>query len=420
MDKYFPIKTATACQLKWNWSTVYLYSGETASCHRTGHSKITPETFDTFHNTEKKQAERRRMLDGQWPEDVSCNYCQEIEQSGGSSDRIRQLGIPNQSPPELESDPTAVVIQPTVLEIFFNNQCNLSCVYCSPHLSSKINAEYVKHGRFEKNGLILQSRPIDSMYPAMLEKFWDWMNQHSTGLVRFTVAGGEGFYQPELETCLEYFESSNHPNLEFCIITNLTLPPEKLEKYIKRFKKLVASRRLKRIDLTCSIDCLGVEQEYTRYGMKVDAWIANFERLLEEPWITLHINQTISVLTIKTMPGLIEKIKAWKARREIGHFFSLVIPDPVQMTTYLIPNILGGKVFEEDFKHILELMPQDTNEDLLSFQYMEGIVKHYSQSTPVYSEMLKLKTFLDENDRRRGTSWAKTFPWLVKELEHVV
>lgn len=416
MDKYFPIKTATACQLKWNWSTVYLYSGETASCHRTGHSRITPDTFDTFHNTEKKQAERQRMLEGQWPEDTSCNYCRKIEQSGGSSDRIRQLAIPNQSPPELESDPTAVIVQPTVLEIFFNNQCNLSCVYCSPELSSKINAEYTKYGRFEKNGVILQSQKIDPVYPAMLEKFWDWMNRYSSGLVRFTVAGGEGFYQPELETCLEYFETSTHSNLEFCIITNLTLPLAKLEKYIQRFKALIDQGRLKRIDLTCSIDCLGAEQEYTRYGVNVDSWIINFERLLEEPWITLHINQTISVLTIKTMPGLIEKIRTWKSQREIGHFFSLIEPGP----SYLIPTILGNKVFEKDFEQILELMPRNTNEDLLSLQYMQGIVKYYSQSGPDQDELLKLKTFLDENDRRRGTSWTKTFPWLVKELEHVV
>jgi len=416
MAKYFPIKTATACQLKWNWSTLVLYSGETGSCHRSGLGKITPDTFDTFHNTEKKQIERQQMLNGQWPNDTSCYYCRDIETSGGASDRTRHLVIPNQSPPELEVDPTAVVIQPTLIEVYFNNQCNLSCLYCIPTLSSKINAEYKKHGRFEKNGVILEPVQIDSDYSAMLEKFWAWMKQHSTGLVRLTVAGGESFYQPELETCLEYFEDSNHPDLELALITNLTLPPAKLEKYIQRFKKLVSSRRLKRIDLTCSIDCLGAEQEYTRYGMKVDAWIANFERLLEEPWLTLNINQTLSVLTIKTVPGLIEKIKIWNSKRKIGHFFSLVDPGP----SYLFPNILGNKVFEQDFKIILDTMSRDTSEDLLALQYMQGIATHYAQATVDTIELLKLKTFLDETDRRRGTSWTETFPWLVKELEHVV
>ena len=416
MEKYFPIKTETACQLKWNWSTLFLYNGVTASCHRAGHGKITPDTFDTFHNTEKKQEERRRMLSGEWPEDSSCYYCRDIEKSGGSSDRMRHLAIPNQSPSELETDPTAVIVQPTVLEIFFNNQCNLSCLYCAPFLSSRINSEYKKHGRFEKNGVVLEPMTIDSSYTEMLAKFWDWMNRYSSGLVRFTIAGGEGFYQPELETCLEYFESSRHPNLEFCIITNLMLAPAKLEKFIQRFKKLVASGRLKRVDLTCSIDCLGEEQEYTRYGLKVDTWIENFERLLQEPWLTLHINSAISVLTIKTMPGLIEKIKVWKSQRKMGHFFSVVAPGP----SYLAPNILGNKVFEEDFNRILEIMPRNNNEEQLALNCMQGIAHSYLQSTPDQVELLKLKTFLDETDRRRGTSWPTTFPWLVKELEYVV
>jgi hypothetical protein len=416
MDKYFPIKTATACQLKWNWSTIYLYKGETASCHRCEGIKITPETFDTFHNTDQKQRERKKMLEGLWPDNTSCYYCKEVEQSGGSSDRMRHLAIPNQSPTELELDPKAVVVQPTVLEVFFNNQCNLSCLYCAPELSSKINSEYKKYGRFEKNGVVLESMNIDLDYAALLEKFWAWMSRYSTGLVRFTMAGGEGFYQSELETCLEYFETSAHPNLEFCIVTNLTLPTERLEKYIQRFKTLIDRGKLKRVDLTCSIDCLGVEQEYTRYGMNIDKWIINFEMLLDQPWLTLHINQTISVLTIKTMPGLIDKIKTWKIKHEVGHFFSVVTPGP----EYLVPGILGNKVFEKDFEHILDIMPRNTNEDVLAFECMQGIAHNYAQSVSNLAELLKLKTFLDETDRRRGTNWSRTFPWLVKELQHVV
>jgi len=51
---------------------------------------------------------------------------------------------------------------------------------------------------------------------------------------------------------------------------------------------------------------------------------------------------------------------------------------------------------------------------------MQGIATHYSQSEPDPVELLKLKTFLDETDRRRKTSWPDTFPWLLKELQHVV
>jgi hypothetical protein len=32
-------------------------------------------------------------------------------------------------------------------------------------------------------------------------------------------------------------------------------------------------------------------------------------------------------------------------------------------------------------------------------------------------EINKLRTYLDELDRRRGTAWRKTFPWLTGALD---
>ena len=72
-DKFFPIKTDTACQLKWNWSTIRFYNGTTSSCHRVKGDTLTVDTFDQFHNTPKKIADRKLMLNGMWPD--GCEYC---------------------------------------------------------------------------------------------------------------------------------------------------------------------------------------------------------------------------------------------------------------------------------------------------------------------------------------------------------
>jgi hypothetical protein len=66
-NRVFPIVTDTACQLKWTWSTVYLTTESTASCHRTNHHKFDLDKFD-FHNTPSKIDDRNRMLDGKWPD----------------------------------------------------------------------------------------------------------------------------------------------------------------------------------------------------------------------------------------------------------------------------------------------------------------------------------------------------------------
>lgn len=413
--KYFPIKTDTACQLKWNWSTLYLYSGKTASCHRTGWDSITAETFDRFHNTHKKQQERTQMLAGMWPEQ-SCSYCKDIEDKGGFSDRMLHLTIPDQSPVELEHDPTSVNISPTILEVYFNNTCNLACLYCLPELSSKINQENRKFGNFSSNGVELTSLNLESDHKHMLEKFWQWMQKNSLKLKRFNVLGGEPFYQSEFEQCLQYFEQSFHPDLELGIVTNLMLSTDSLQQHVDRFKKLLSQRRLKRVDITCSIDCLGPEQEYVRFGIKLDHWIKNFEFLISQKWLTVNINQTICVLTIKTMPDLLEKLQSWRQQRNIGHYFSEVSPQP----TYLMIDILGSEIFAKDFERILKYIPMNTDQDKSAYNYMSGLANKVRLSRPNPIEISKLKTYLDEKDRRRGTNWTLTFPWLAKELEHVV
>lgn len=410
--KYFPIRTQTACQLKWNWSTLYLYGGKTASCHRTSWSRLDSDNFNAFHNTPQKLLDRAAMLDNKWPED-SCRYCKKIEDVGGFSDRMLHLDVPDMSPGELEENPTAINISPTILEVFFNNTCNLSCLYCLPELSSKINAENLKFGHFDSHGVVLKSEQIDEHYDSMVNMFWDWMKNNSQKLKRFNVLGGEPFYQSEFYRLLDFFESNPHPELELGIVTNLMVSSEKLDQLIFKFNNLLSKRSLKRIDITCSIDCWGAEQEYVRYGLDLNTWRENFDLMTKLKWITLNINQTLSVLTIQTMPELLEQVNRWREFRKIGHYFSTVSPQP----SYLMVDILGPDIFQQSFKKIFQLMPTETKTQQTALAYMTGIYSLVKSSSFDYLEVKKLYIFLEEKDRRRGTEWKKVFPWLIPEFE---
>ena len=412
IKKFFPIRTATACQLKWNWSTLYLNNGTTMSCHRTGDSQLTPENFHNFHNTDGKIADRTNMLAGKWPES-SCGYCRKIEETGGFSDRMAHLTIPDQSPPELETDPTAVNISPTILEVFLNNTCNLGCLYCSPFLSSKIAEEDRKFGPLISNGKYV-IRPVqDKHYETLLPHFWKWFNENFHKLKRFHVLGGEPLYQQEVDRLLEAIEANPNPDCEFNIITNLMYPKARLQKFVEKVKLLIANKKLKRFDLTASIDCWGAPQEYVRFGLKVNQWQENFEYLLSEEWIVLNINQTISPLTIKTMPELLELLVKWRSVRKVCQFFSGVTPEP----TFLKPDIFGPGVFDDDFKKIISLMPNTTREENNAVLYMTGIWQSIEKSPINLPEMQNMFVYLDEKDRRRKTNWREVFPWLIKYEE---
>jgi len=405
MESNFPIKTATACALKWNWSTLFLNSGITRSCFRTSESTLTPENFENFHNTEIKIADREAMLNGKWP-DSSCGYCKNIENSGGFSDRNLHLTLPHAIPPELKENINSTTVSPTILEVYFNNTCNMGCLYCGPNLSSFIAKENKEFGNFNSNGIDLISR--EKKYKTLVPYFWTWLNKNSHVLSELHILGGEPLLQKELDILLDFFEKKPNINLSISITTNLNIPNEKLKEFVEKTKNLIKKRKIKSLGVICSIDCWGKEQEYVRYGLNLNLWESNFEYLLKQKWISLKIHQTISSLTIKTMPQLIEKLVYWKSIGKVAQYLGEVGPTPI----YMKPGIFGPDFFMDDFENIISLMPSNNEEEKNSIMCMRGIANSVKKSVQNQKEISKLFTYLNEKDRRRGTDWRQIFPWL--------
>lgn len=406
-DKFFPIRTETSCQLKWNWSFISLNTGITRTCHRTSETVLTPENFKNFHNTDIVIDDRKKMLDGQWPES-NCSYCKKIEDVGGVSDRLRHIDIPNLYPSELDQNPSSTTVTPTIVEVCLTNTCNLSCLYCAPDLSSQINNENKKFGTFDLNGVKLDY--VEPKFNSLIDSFWEWFPGGFSKLKRLHVLGGEPFYQKEFEKLLDYIDQNPNPDCELNPITNLMCSEERLEFFIQKFRNLVAQKKIKRVDITCSIDCWGSEQEYVRWGIDLKTWERNFNRLLKEKWIYLNINQTINILSIKTMPELLKKLHQWNSIRKVHHFFGTPSPGP----SYMNAGIIGGDFWKKDFEKILSLMPSRHPDDKVTLEYMQGISNSILNDSRDNIEILKLITFLNEKDRRRGTDWRTVFPWLVE------
>lgn len=411
LKKYFPIQTETSCKLKWSWSTLYLNTGITGSCWRTSLSELTPENFSNFHNTESKILDRQIMLTGQWPES-NCGYCKDIEQAGGTSDRLVHLRIPDPVPPELEVDPTATKVTPTMLEVFFNNTCNLSCLYCFPSISSSIDEEHRKFGIFESHGVRITPDEHDN-YQTLVPYFWEWFKNNFTSLRRLNIVGGEPFYQKDFNTLIDLIDQYPNKDCELSTVSNLMMSNKRLVEYVEKIKKLVASRKIKRFDLSVSLDCLGPQQEYVRYGLDIQQWMENFEYLMQQRWIKLNILQTVSCLTIKTADQLIEKIVNWKKIRPVGHYAGGIAPGP----SYMKAKIFGPGVFDEDFKNMISLLPTNNDEEKTTRDQIEGLFAETENAQINLDEITKLIVYLNEKDRRRNTNWRPLFPWLVKYEE---
>jgi len=415
----FPIKSDTGCLLKWAWSTVYLGQGTTSSCHRTDQFPIDPDNFANFHNQPEKLAARRLMQAGGWPQ-AGCQYCEKIEAAGGMSDRQYQLHAghdQDRTPQELLKNPNAVEVVPTILEIYFNNTCNMSCLYCGPHFSSQWADENRKYGLYEKGPVKFGwFKEINPQYEKMLADFWKYLtdNDRYLHIRQYQIAGGEPFYQKEFEQSLEFWEQHPNPNLTFNMITNLKVAPKKFQAYIDRFGRMVEQGHLKRLQISSSLDCWGPQQEYVRWGLDLTEWQENFEYLLDKPWVQQCINSAITPLTIKTLPELILRMNFYNdhlpAEKQISYSFMTVMAP-----NWMDPAIFGAGVFDQDFERILEIMRVNTLGEKSAKEHMMGIGRQISQAPRNLTLITGLKDYLSEIDRRRNTDWRKLFPWLDQD-----
>ena len=406
-SKYFPIDSETSCRSKWSWSTLYLNQGTTSSCHRASNSAI-PEKFEDFHNTPVKVKDRSVMLQSLWPGN-GCEYCRDIEHSGGISDRMFQNQIPDVYPKELDQDSALTTVNPVVLEVFFSNTCNLSCVYCNAKLSSSIQGENKKFG-----GAILPELNFEynnNKYNELVPKFWLWFETNSLSLQRLQILGGEPFLQNDVLKLIEYFELHPHPDLEFNLVTNLILPTKVIQPILEKLRDLKQQNKLKRIDIQVSIDCWGHAQEYIRHGFVLDIFDRNMELLINMSAFRIGLLSTITSLSISSMPELAQKYNQWCVKQKIFWYMHLVMPNN---TSVFDPTMFDYSVFDSSLESVYNLLPKETWDDKTTLESFNGIVSKLKKNCKNdISRQQGLLQYLDANDYRRKTKWKDIFSWLT-------
>jgi hypothetical protein len=419
--KFFPIKQGVACQLKWTWNTVRLAEAKSASCHRVQGVKLTRSNFHDLHNHPTWIQHREMQLAGKFPQQ-GCQYCEKIEQAGGISDRNLHQQVPDVYPLELDSNPLATHVTPRILEIFINNRCNLSCIYCDESNSTRIEKENKTFGYsipgIDDSIKLIPQVEFDADYDQLFENFFLYLESIRPTLRQLHALGGEPFYQKEFFRLVDFLDRHQSPDLEFTVVSNLMVSKLVLQRFVDRMKQILTRRGLKRLNITASLDCLGPEQEYLRHGIDLDQWQENFEFLAEHKWLNLTVNNTITSLSIRTMPDLLIYINRLRPNRKIDHSFGLV-----DGRLHLNPIIFGAGFFHDDFDKVISLMDTSNDHARKSVEYMKGIQKSLDRSCEDIVSQQHLKHYLDEMDRRRNTHWASTFPWLADHFEnkyHVV
>jgi hypothetical protein len=306
----------------------------------------------------------------------------------------------------------------------------MSCLYCGSHFSSKWEEENKRFGQYQNPEKTVEfgrdSKQSDLDYEKMLSDFWQYLHEKDRykHIRQYQIAGGEPFHQVELQASIDFWDAHPNPDLTFNFITNLKVAPKKFRETIDRLERMIDENKLRRVQISASLDGWGPQQEYVRWGLDLNEWQENFEYCLTKPFIQLCINAAINPLTIKTMPELVRRMKNWQEsipgkwnehyktyeRKQIAYSFMTVMAP-----NWMDPAIFGAGVFDSDFDAILAEMPENTQMEKAAKHHMQGIAKQVAAAPRNVALINGLKDYLVEIDRRRGTHWPTLFPWLDQE-----
>ncbi len=430
----------TFCLAKWLQSTTTLYNGHTHSCHHPVQHKIRVEDIKRnprgLHNTPTKLAARQDMLDG--VQTKECDYCWNIENLGKDHFSDRHYKSANEGMgiwqrfDEVVASGVGENINPSYMEIAFENICNFKCSYCSPDVSSRWMEEVQQHGHYQLNGGAkhhdLTWLKQSGRYPIhhkeqnpYIDAFWEWWPELYQQLDTFRITGGEPLLSKNTWKIIDYVLEHPRPEFRLAINTNMGVPAEVVDKLIEKINLLHG--KIREVSIFTSAESVGAAAEYSRFGMDWQLFSGNIERLLSSTprTVRLFFMTTVNLLSVGTFDRFLEFMLNLRSHysesrkyNRIGFNIAYLRWPQHQLITLLDPA--ERRSFEDRLSVTLQkLAPSDTE---LGTFYLEEVdqvhrlVNFMNSREPDPEQLRNLVTFFTEYDRRRGTSFLTTFPEL--------
>lgn len=424
------------CLAKWTGVTLHLEAGTTHSCHHPPVHVIPLEEVQknpaALHNTQHKIEQRRKMIDGERPDE--CDYCWRIEdlKTNEISDRLIKSSADWSLPyiEEILFNPYTENYKPKYLEVSFSTKCQFKCSYCSSNSSSSWEEEIRKYGDYVTGaGRKLVEILIEEENPY-IDAFWKWWPEVKNSLHTFRITGGEPLLSPSTFKVLESLNNEPLPNLNIAINSNMCAPPVLMDKFLKLVDEITKFKRVKTFELYVSVDAHGKQAEYIRNGLNYDIFWDNIEKyLLLNDTSKITIMCTFNALSLFSFIDLLKKImeinlKYRTDNRKLPIYLDIAfLRHPDYQTVLVMPDTFIPKM-EEIVNFIFENQWNKT-ENNVGFhedQYIKSkrILEWMRQGVDAQkkSELQRdFYRFFNQHDRRRNTEVLKTFPELSEFWE---
>lgn len=335
---------------------------------------------------------KNKLSNQEWPD--GCKFCHQSELDVGWSPRIAfNNDINNLTLKNIYNKTNKIVF----IEFNGSNICNLECLHCSPHSSSKWHATYTK-----KEIPLEFHKPEESKYyrsnPTLLLKNLEQLDL--TQLSHIVFKGGEPMLNSETLAILEHLDKiSILQNIKIDIFTNGTIKNKELVNLLTKAKIC---------KVIISIDGIGPLNEYIRYG--VDTIQEDIEHTMSEfsSFQNVIFSFSVSVMVynifnlVEIRDYCLECAKKYKT--ELINF-NLFVTHPAHLDPRVLSNDTRKKLIEyysskkikNEFLHVISLLSKNYVGDILHNKWVD------------YTHLM---------EKQRGNSITELVPQLKNELRY--
>jgi hypothetical protein len=306
--------------------------------------------------------------------------------------------------------------------------------------------------------------------------FWKWWPEIYRSLRVFRMTGGEPLMDKNTFKVLDYVNENPHGQLELSITSNMCPPDQRLfDKFIDKVKALEEIRTyedkenfnqfsgnnwyvdkgFKHFWLYVSVDGVDEQAEYMRTGLEYDRLLTNVKTFLRETrYTTVSFINTFNILSIPTLKQYLQMIldlrvefggraqeefdiapeandherahgiehKKYKQQKFQRIYLDIPLlkypnwfdsqnasPALINMVEEAV-QFMRDNVQREDYRETFEgFKPHE----ILKLERNLAIMKEGKPEVTQETNKLQFYQFVNEYDKRRGTTFVKVFPEMV-------
>ena len=385
-------------------------------------------------NNQYMRSVRLTMLEGKVP--ASCTKCFEEESNGVVSKRLWEMYEWNRDGLDfnkLISDTDSTGGVPPViryLDLRLGHTCNLKCVMCSPHDSSRWLQDYDKLVAKTKSTIVLKQVGFDkeSFNNTWYEKpeFWDDVFEQIPNITQLYFAGGEPLMIREHKWFLEEIIRQGYADkILIRYNTNGLLVDDEIIELWKQFKK---------VKVGFSIDAIGDRNYYIRYPSDWATIEKNLHKLDNTPDnIQVSIATAIQILNIKHLADfakwkITQNFKKVNLENTVGGIQAG--GGIVNMHLLYIPTFLSIRLLPEaDKAEVRKSFGDLANWLYINYRQDEDFWKQnpygwkrwqavldFMDAEDHTVQLTDFKEYIVKLEALRGTNFKSTFP----ELAHLI